>query len=94
MSTIIIFIFGVFLGAVIYPKLDAFFAVDTRRQIKAICQKFNCEKNEFTYYIEDDDGYYIVSLNDREFRIKFSLNKPYQIVYCQEVECVRSDITY
>ncbi|EPI01471.1 hypothetical protein D920_00507 [Enterococcus faecalis 13-SD-W-01] len=94
MSELLIFLMGIFLGGALLPKIDAFFALETRRQIKAICKKFKCEKNEFTYYVEDNDGYYIVSLNDREFRIKFSMNKPYQIVYCQEVECVRSDITY
>lgn len=94
MSTLLIFVLGVLVGASSVSKIDSFFAVESRRQIKAICNKFNCNKNEFTYYIEDNDGYYIVSLDDREFRIKFSMNRPCQIVYCQEVECVRTSDIY
>lgn len=91
MSTLFIFAFGIFLGLAVQPKINTLFALEYRSQVKAICQKFNCEKNEFTYYVEDNDGYYIVSLKDHEYRIKFSLNKPCQIVYCQEVERVASD---
>ncbi|EAE0901564.1 hypothetical protein Y136_03240 [Listeria monocytogenes] len=94
MTISIIFLLGVFLGGSFFPKIDAFFAFAVRRQIKAICQKFECQKNEFTYYMEDNDGYYIVSLSDREFRVKFSISNPCQIVYCQEVECIRSNETY
>lgn len=91
MSTLFIFTFGIFLGLAVQPKVNTLFALEYRSQVKAICQKFNCEKNEFTYYVEDNDGYYIVSLKDHEYRIKFSLNKPCQIVYSQEVERVASD---
>lgn len=86
MSTILLFAFGVLLGLTLKPKLDTFFYIEIRSQVKAICQKFKCSKNDFTYYLEDEDGYYIVSLRNQEYRIKFSMNKPCQIVYCQEVE--------
>lgn len=88
MSILLFFAFGVLLGFAGYPRMVSFFALEYRAQVKAICQKFNCRKNEFTYYVEDNDGYYIVSLQDREFRVKFSLNRPCQIVYVQEVERV------
>lgn len=90
MSTLFIFMFGIFLGLALQPKVNTLFALEYRSQVKSICEKFKCGKNEFTYYVEDNDGYYIVSLNDHEYRIKFSLNKPCQIVYCQEVERVAS----
>lgn len=91
MSTIIIFVFGIFFGMGLQPKVNTFFGLESRSQVKAICQKFSCEKNEFTYYAEDNDGYYIVSLKNHEYRIKFSMNKPCQVVYCQEVELVISN---
>lgn len=86
MSTILLFTSGVLLGLSLKPRLDAFFYVEIRAQVKAICNKFGCKKNEFTYYLEDEDGYYIVSLKNQEYRIKFSMNNPCQIVYSQEVE--------
>lgn len=53
---------------------------------KAICKKFQCKANEFSYFLEDSFDYYIISVHDEEFRIKFSDKKPYQIVFCQLVE--------
>lgn len=85
MNTILLFAFGVLLGLTLKPKLDALFYVEIRMQVKAICQEFGCKKNDFTYYLEDDAGYYIVSVGNREYRIMFSMNKPCQIVYRQEV---------
>ncbi|EOS7785743.1 hypothetical protein FAD87_RS09425 [Enterococcus hirae] len=55
---------------------------------KAICKKFRCKENEFSYYLEDSFGYYIVSIRDEEYRVKFSSALACQVVYCQAVEHV------
>ncbi|EOW1884955.1 hypothetical protein ACNZ61_002129 [Enterococcus hirae] len=55
---------------------------------KAICKKFQCKANEFSYYLEDSFGYYIVSICDEEYRVKFSSALDCQVVYCQAVDRV------
>ncbi len=59
-------------------------------QKRAICKKFGCKGNAFMYFLENDFGDYIVSLNDEEYRIKFSTSRPIQVVFCQPVERVIS----
>ncbi|WP_349722230.1 hypothetical protein [Enterococcus avium] len=42
------------------------------------------------YFLENDSGDCIVSLHDEEYRIKFSMSRPTQVVFCQPVERVLS----
>lgn len=42
----------------------------TNRQIKEICSKFNCRKNEFAVQ-KYQDGF-LVAVNNKEYRVKFS----------------------
>lgn len=53
---------------------------------KAIQKYFNCASNDFTYFYEGVDDYYIVSIKSQEYRVKFSLSRPTQIVYSVEME--------
>ncbi|EJB2753150.1 PH domain-containing protein [Enterococcus faecalis] len=57
------------------------------QQRQAIQKYFQVKGNEFTYFAEDEDSY-IVSLNNKEYRVKFSLNNPVQVVYAVELEMV------
>lgn len=56
---------------------------------RAIQEKFFVKTNEFTYVLEDEgERTYIVALNDREFRVKFSDNTPLKVVFSEELETV------
>jgi hypothetical protein len=53
---------------------------------KAIQKEFNCERNEYTFFPEGVDDFYICTIKGNEYRIKFSKNKPIKIVYNEAVE--------
>lgn len=61
-----------------FPKIGEW------QQRQAIQKHFQVKGNEYTYYAEDEDSY-IVSLYNQEYRVKFSLNNPIQVVYAVEV---------
>lgn len=42
----------------------------TNRQIKEICSKFNCRKNEFAVQKYQDS--FLLAVNNKEYRVKFS----------------------
>ncbi|MGL9873429.1 hypothetical protein IGL26_000516 [Enterococcus sp. DIV2451a] len=42
----------------------------TNRQIKEVCSRFNCKKNEFAVQ-KYQDGF-LVAVNNKEYRVKFS----------------------
>lgn len=86
MSTLMFVLVGVFIAITVATKWQLWHTYETRSQIKAICKAFECKKNDFSYFLEDDAGYFIVSVFDHEYRIKFSVNRPCQVVYCQEVQ--------
>lgn len=53
---------------------------------KAIQSHFKIDANEYTYFVENkEEGSFILSHSDKEFRIKFSDNKPLRVVYAEEV---------
>ncbi|GMC08335.1 hypothetical protein K5E_04730 [Enterococcus thailandicus] len=58
----------------------------TRRQIKEICIKFDCKKNEFVVR-KFQDGF-LVSVNNKEYRVKFSDGMFSKIVYLKEMKRV------
>ena len=60
--------------------------IQSMRERKAIKNFFNCASNDFTYFYEDVDDFYIVSLKSEEYRVKFSLSRPTQIVYSVNLE--------
>ncbi|AOA04216.1 MULTISPECIES: hypothetical protein [Lactobacillales] len=60
--------------------------IQSMRERKAIKNFFNCASNDFTYFYEDVDDFYIVSLKSEEYRVKFSLSRPTQIVYSVKLE--------
>ena len=53
----------------------------TRRQNKLICEKFNCQRNEFAIH-RFEDGY-LVTVKNKEYKIKFSSGRASQIVYAK-----------
>lgn len=55
------------------------------KQHKAIQNHFNIGANEYTYYQEDSESY-ILSLEDTEYRIKFSKNTPLKVVFTEILE--------
>lgn len=53
---------------------------------KAIQSHFKLDANEYTYFEEiPEEGAFILSHGDKEYRIKFSDNKPLRVVYVEEV---------
>lgn len=55
------------------------------QQQRAIQNHFSVEANEFTYESEGVESNYLLSLDDKEYRIKFSKNKPMKVVYAEEL---------
>ncbi|WP_348922172.1 hypothetical protein [Enterococcus rotai] len=60
----------------------------TRKQVKEICVKFKCNKNEFVAR-KFEDGY-LVAVRSKEYRVKFSEGFSPKIVYAKEVQRVAS----
>lgn len=60
--------------------------IQSMRERKAIQKYFKCASNDFTYFYAGVDDYYIVSIKSQEYRVKFSLSRPTQIVYSVELE--------
>ncbi|MGM0208464.1 hypothetical protein IGI96_002984 [Enterococcus sp. DIV0421] len=76
---------GAYIHAVVMPLLlkDERFVEKQRDQ--AIEKKYGCKRNEFTYFFEGKDDFYILTLGNQEKRIKFSKNRPFQIIYDEAV---------
>ncbi|WPH48351.1 hypothetical protein SHT67_14325 (plasmid) [Enterococcus faecalis] len=58
------------------------------QQNKAIQNYFGVKSNEYTYYFENAEGVedsFILSLENTEYRIKFSKNKPIKVVFAEEL---------
>lgn len=53
----------------------------TRRQNKLICEKFNCQRNEFAIH-RFEDGYLVIVKN-KEYKIKISTWKRLTDCLCQ-----------
>ena len=56
----------------------------TNRQVLAICTKFQCKKNECVAHRLSDG--YLVAVNNKEYRVKFSEGFFSKIVYAKEVQ--------
>ncbi|WP_368741675.1 hypothetical protein [Enterococcus faecalis] len=56
------------------------------QQNRAIQNHFHVKANEYTYFVEGVEDGFILSLQDTEYRIKFSSNKPLKVVYVEELE--------
>ncbi|ELZ4709700.1 hypothetical protein UL354_001405 [Enterococcus faecalis] len=56
----------------------------TNRQIKEICSKFNCRKNEFAVQKYQDS--FLLAVNNKEYRVKFSEGIFSKIMYIKEVQ--------
>ncbi|EGP5215737.1 hypothetical protein [Enterococcus faecium] len=61
----------------------------TRRQVKEICIKFQCSQNEFVARRFED--VFLVSLRNKEYRVKFSPGRFSQIVFVKKVIRVTSN---
>lgn len=59
----------------------------SNKQVKEICIKFKCRKNEFVAR-KFEDGF-LVSLRNKEYRVKFSEGMFPKIVYVKEVQRVK-----
>ncbi|MFS7238687.1 hypothetical protein [Carnobacterium divergens] len=76
---------GLTAGVPLTPRIQELMNYESHCQMKAIQEEFNCQKNEFTYFFEDNDDFYIVTVNNQEYRIKFSKKKPCKVIYSQQV---------
>lgn len=81
-SGIILLIIGTCLGYQVayFPK---FKELQQRRAIQAY---FNLKSNDYTYFYEGVEDSYILSVENQEYRIKFSMNNPIKVVYAVELE--------
>lgn len=62
----------------------------TNRQIKEICSKFNCRKDEFAVQ-KYQDGF-LVAVNNKEYRVKFSEGIFSKVVYIKEVQRISKKV--
>ena len=62
----------------------------TNRQIKEICSKFNCRKNEFTVQKYQDS--FLLAVNNKEYRVKFSEGIFSKIMYIKEVQRISKKV--
>ena len=62
----------------------------TNRQIKEICSKFNCRKNEFAVQ-KYQDGF-LVAVNNKEYRVKFSEGIFSKVVEIKEVQRISKKV--
>ncbi|EGO5975319.1 MULTISPECIES: hypothetical protein [Enterococcus] len=62
----------------------------TNRQIKEICSKFNCRKNEFAVQ-KYQDGF-LVAVNNKEYRVKLSEGIFSNVVYIKEVQRISKKV--
>lgn len=77
---------GIYIHSVIIPLLLKDERFIEKQRDRAIEKHFSCKRNEFTYFPEDNDDFYILTLKDKEHRIKFSKNRPFLIIYNEIVE--------
>lgn len=62
----------------------------TNRQIKEICSKFNCRKNEFAVQKYQDS--FLIAVNNKEYRVKFSEGIFSKIMYIKEVQRISKKV--
>ena len=62
----------------------------TNRQIKEICSKFNCRKNEFAVQKYQDS--FLLAVNNKEYRVKFSEGIFSKIMYIREVQRISKKV--
>lgn len=62
----------------------------TNRQIKEICSKFKCKKNEFA--VQKYQDVFSVAVNNKEYRVKFSEGIFSKIVYIKEVQRISKKV--
>ena len=62
----------------------------TNRQIKEICSKFNCRKNEFAVQKYQDS--FLLAVNNKEYRVKFSEGIFSKIMYIKEVQRISKKV--
>lgn len=62
----------------------------TNRQIKEICSKFNCRKNEFAVQKYQDS--FLLAVNNKEYRVKFSEVIFSKIMYIKEVQRISKKV--
>lgn len=81
-SGIILLIIGACLGYQVayFPKFKEL------QQRRAIQTYFNLKSNDYTYFYEGVEDSYILSVENQEYRIKFSLNNSIKVVYAVELE--------
>lgn len=59
--------------------------VGNMHQNRAIQNHFGVKPNEYACIPEGVEDYYILSVKDQEYRIKFSMNKPTTVVFSEEL---------
>lgn len=91
MYYVITLVAGVIVGLVSYENVASIFKFQERSQERAIRKKFNCKKNDFTYFYSENDDFFIATVHGKEYHIKFSKNRPTQVIYSQELETIPTD---
>lgn len=80
------FVLGIAAGYSLQSVILPAFRMDDWLKNRSIQKKFSCKKNDYTFFEEGVDDFYILTINNKERRIKFSKNRPYTIVYDREVD--------
>lgn len=88
MYYVLSFVAGVLVAIASYANIIKLFRVQENRQERAICEEFRCRKNDFTYFWSGEDDFYIVTVQGKEYHVKFSQNNPLKVVYRQELDTI------
>lgn len=85
MYYLISFVFGVVCGGYfvhnILPLITRNESFIEKQQDRAIQKHYDLKPNEYTYFYEGEDDFYILTFKEQERRIKFSKNRPYNVIY-------------
>ncbi|EGP4892486.1 MULTISPECIES: hypothetical protein [Enterococcus] len=75
-----------FIGGCLGYQVAYFPKFKELQQRRAIQAYFNLKSNDYTYFYEGVEDSYILSVENQEYRIKFSMNNPIKVVYAVELE--------
>jgi hypothetical protein len=77
---------GVLIGFMAHDSIESIFKMKEKRQEKALCEHFNCNKNDFSYFWSQYDDFFVATVKNKEYHVKFSQNQPIKVIFAQELE--------